>query len=173
MSRRKAGRPTKADLDERERRKAKAEEHDRHRAAMEAAIARGGLWLPADAVSPFSPATQFILDRVHQVTADQFDDAMRATMLALLRSDVPLDPDPDIRRQIANTWERERRTKQQERLDEGRAFIDHVDMMKKHLGERGLTMGEAEKKIAKARGWKPGTFQRNLRLARARLKAAK
>jgi hypothetical protein len=164
-------RPSKADLRERERRKADAEAHDRERAAIEAAIARGEFRLPAGAASPFTPAVDFIRARLAGVPIERFEEAMRSAMLALLRSDVPLDA--DVRRQIADMWERERRTKDEASIDKDRAFVDHVAMLKRNLLQRGMTAKQAEAEIAAKRfAWKRGTLDRKLRRVRKRLRKA-
>jgi hypothetical protein len=105
---------------------------------------------------------------------------MRAAMLALLRSDVPLDEpfdsdhDTRIRRRIADTWERENQTKQQERLDQDLLLVQYVQMFKRNLHQRGMTMAEAEDRIAGVLGYKDGETLRTIvqRLKR-RLKISK
>jgi hypothetical protein len=88
----------------------------------------------------------------------------------LLRSDVPLDD--DARRQIADAWEREHRTKEQASLDAARLFLYFIDMDKRRLNRRGLTMVDAEKQIAAQHGWKVGTLHKELQRARKRLREA-
>ena len=103
---RKAGRPSKADLAERERLKAKAAAHDRFRAEMESKIAQGrvkliewddavvrtlmGETLPDDCLVAAPPVEQFLYQKLRGVPAEKLEEAYCAALLDLLMSDVPL-----------------------------------------------------------------------------------
>jgi hypothetical protein len=168
-----SGRPTKADLQERARLKAKAAEDDEVRALIEESIAKGqdvsDIIFPAP--RPSSPAMAFLLDRLRglkDVTDRQFEAAYKAAAADLLRSDLPLDP--ETRRQVFDLYAR---TDEQKRLGKDRAFIWMFEDQKRYFREhRGMTAIEAETFIASTRGWTRDTLLKNLQRARKRLRTA-
>jgi hypothetical protein len=168
--RRKAGRPTKSDLEQRARLKAQAAKDDEVRALIEESIARGedvsDIVFPAP--PPSSPAMAFLIKRLWGVPVERADAALKDALRDLLRSDLALDP--KSRREVFDLYTR---TDEQKRLGEDRAFIGVFEDHKKYLREnRGMTAIEAEEFIAAARGWTRGTLLKNLQRARKRLRKA-
>ncbi|MBV8112330.1 MAG: hypothetical protein JO012_21460 [Hyphomicrobiales bacterium] len=148
-----------------QRRKAAAAEQDQRRAEIEAKIAQGrvklieweeavvrtlmGETLPDDclvAAPPFSPAMQFLMDRVRDVHVDQFDAAWRRAMIDLLQSDVPLDK--GARGHVAGElWrltnpEAAKKTKL-------RAKLEFIESLRAEAARRGETLEKADDEIAK------------------------
>jgi hypothetical protein len=147
---RKAGRPNKFDVAERDRLQAEAAAHDRSREDMESKIAQGRIKLIEwdDAVTRILMGEKLPDDCL--VAAPPTPDKLLVTLLNELMSD--------------------KRTPKGRRLGEDRALIMVTESMKEHLAGRGLTMAEAEKEIAAAFGWKRETLVRMLRKAKARLR---
>jgi hypothetical protein len=114
---------------------------------------------------PQSAARAFVMQKVRGVSPEQFIAAVRAAMIELLRrTDIPLDPDPQWRRNMADVWEG--RTKEQERLDNARAFLEVVEEAKSYLHGRGLKMPDAETKIAMGFGKKRNGLLKQIKNAR-------
>jgi len=86
------GRPSKAELEERDRRKKAWLLEQDHRRQVESHIKQAGARRPSGErpPSPFSPAMQFVIDRLNGIPAEQISEAQVMIDL-LLRNDIALD----------------------------------------------------------------------------------
>jgi hypothetical protein len=131
-----------------EARKAAWAYYEQHREEILAAVVHNSSLAGLDPLAPLrrTPAMAFLITKRRQGVA------LRTAMLdLLLRTDIPLDP--DTRRRMFETFQE--RTKEQERLDKDREMLAFRRELKDHLHfDRGYTMPEAEKAVAKALGYK-------------------
>ena len=194
---RKAGRPTQADLEERQRRRANAAEQDRRRQEMEAKIAQGRVklisWfeymtgdvdvsdpdvlIAMDTLPPalYPPYWRFLHDKLQDAPSERFEEAVLRALRDLLVSDVALDPEERrwVVQSIADMKASLARTPKQRRLAEDRACLQVVEWQRSDLIRRGLTVSQADDEIARRHGWKDGkTLRRMLKRARKRLREA-
>src|SRR5262249_3700799 len=166
MLRKRGGRPNKTAVLEREQRKAAAAKQDQQRAVIEAAIAAGED--VSDVVcfahaSLLSPVTRFLIERLC-ITGEWADEGIHDAVLGLLCTDFARSA--KSRRQIVGMLRR--KTPEQKRASKARAFLWWVEQAKDYFRERGLKGEEAEKEIAKARGWTVKTLHTMLGRARKR-----
>jgi hypothetical protein len=162
---RRAGRPTKADLDDRAELKAWAAEEDEVRALIEESIAKGETSFLIPFPAP-TPAMAFIIERLKGVP-DRDGAVLKDALHDLLRSDLELDP--KTRREVFDLYTR---PPAQKRVAEARAFIASFESLKDYFCGRGMTAVEAEQEIAACRNWQLGTLHKNLQRARKRLRGA-
>jgi hypothetical protein len=173
MSGRKGGRPSKAEVQERERRKKAFAREQEQRRQMESRIKQGLVevisWdeavdrhcsgnLSDDFLFTMpllhSRALQFVLGRLNGVCAEQWDMMLHQAILDLLeRSDVPIE---DGRRDIAMLLRMLKRTPEQKKRDEARAKVRVFQWDLAESERRGIPPGEARDRIAEAYGFPSG-----------------
>jgi hypothetical protein len=168
-----------------QRRTAAAAEQDRRRAEMEAKIAQGrvelieweeagvrtlmGETLPDDclvAAPPFSPAMQFLMDKIRGVSVEQFERAVNQAVIDLLLSGgVPLDN--STRRFIAAGYWR-LAYPQEAKKDALRAKLKAVEGAREVLKGRGWSLADADDELAQNFGHNSGkALRRWMRRARS------
>jgi hypothetical protein len=122
-------------------------------------------------MGPLPPAKAFLFGRLKGISPDKCDDILKKAMVDLLAGDIPLDPEPQVRRWISDVLRG--RTNQQQKLTEDHAFLSVIYDRKHHLYyDRGLTMEEADEMIAKERGKDVETLRKEMQRARQRLRKA-
>ena len=168
---RKAGRPSKAELEQRGQRKRARQRAEERRRQMELRIRQGlvevvdwndavnrhliGEPLPDDVLvsAPLTPAEQFVRAKLDAVSPDQFDAALRQAMIDLLISDVPLDK--HIREAIAGVlW-----ALTYPELAKRRSLRTKVKFVNRAVADaerRGLTEADAYDELAKGFGHPTG-----------------
>jgi hypothetical protein len=174
MSGRKGGRPSKAEVQERERcKKAFAREQEQHR-QMKSRIKQGLVevisWdeavdrhmtgnLRDDLVvtqpSLLSPAAEFLLGRLNGVRDEQWDMVLHQAILDLLeKTNVPIDEDG--RRDIATLFRMLKRTPEQKKRDEDRAKVRVAGWWLAEAERRGEATADARNQVAEALGFPSG-----------------